>query len=201
LVDRKGKTHKNKKIVEYNHQCRYKCNTNVPEDIRKEIFNQYWETGDWELQSAFLNRAIILNPVSRKNANATKNKSVSCVYIIGEFGVCQDFFKKTLCISNKKIQNIVNKKKMSVTGVSPRDNRGKNMPANKISEKRVNIIKENINKYHKYTNHYTREKNPNRKFVPIGLTIKEMYKAYQEFCNTVKHVEPKKKVFMDIYLT
>lgn len=87
-VDRKGKTHKNKKIVEYNHKCRYKCNTNIPEDIRKEIFNKYWESGDWELQSAFLNGAITLNPVSRKSANATKNKSVSCVYILGEFRVC-----------------------------------------------------------------------------------------------------------------
>lgn len=32
-VDRKGKIHKNKQLVEYNHQCRYKCNTNIPEDI------------------------------------------------------------------------------------------------------------------------------------------------------------------------
>lgn len=125
-VDRKGKTHKNKKIVEYKHQCRYKYNTNLPEDIRKEIFNRYWETGNWELQSPFLNGTITLNPVSRKRANATKNKSVSCVYIIGGFRVCQEFFKKTLCIANKRIQNIVNKK-MSVTGVSPRDNRGKKM--------------------------------------------------------------------------
>lgn len=194
-VDRKGKTHKNKRIVEYNHQCRYKCNTNIPEDVRKEIFNEYWKTGNWELQSAFLNGAITLNPVSRKSTNAIKNKSVSCVYSIGEFRVCQKFFKKTLCLSNKRIQNIVNKKKMSVSGVSPRDNRGKKIPANKISEERVNIIKEHINKYPKYTSHYTREKNPNRKFLPTGLTIKEMYKAYQEFCNTVKHVEPEKESF------
>lgn len=84
---------------------------------------------------------------------------------------------------------------MSVSGVSPRDNRGKKIPANKISEKRVNIIKEHINKYPKYTSHYTREKNPNRKFLLTGLTIKEMYKTYQEFCNTVKHVELEKESF------
>jgi len=100
-VDRKGKTHKNKRIVEYNHQCRYKCNTNVPEDVRKEIFNEYWKTGNWELQSAFLNGAITLNLVSRKSANAIKNKSVSCVYSIGEFIVCQEFFKKHFAYPTK----------------------------------------------------------------------------------------------------
>lgn len=36
-VNRKANTHTNKKLVDYNHQCRYKCNTNTPEDIRKEI--------------------------------------------------------------------------------------------------------------------------------------------------------------------
>lgn len=143
-----------------------------------------------------------MNPVCRKKANATKNKSVSCVYITGEFKVCQKFFKKTLCISNKRIQNIVNKKKLSVSGVSPRDNRGKKIPANKIPEERVNIIKDHINKYPKYTSHYTREKNPNRKFLPTGLTIKEMYKAYQDFVIQRNMLSRKKKVFIDIlYLT
>lgn len=136
-----------------------------------------------------------MNPVCRKKANATKNKLVSCIYIIGEFRVCQNFFKKTLCIANKRIQNIVNIKKLSVSGVSPRDNRGKMMPQNKIPEERVNIIKDHINKYSKYTSHYTREKNPNRKFLPTGWTIKEMYKAFQEFCNTEKHVEPEIESF------
>lgn len=124
-VDRKGKTHMSKKLIEYNHRCKYQCNTNLPEDIRKEIFKKYWETGNWELQTSFLNGAITLNPVCRKSATATKAKSVSCIYTLGDFRVCQEFFKKTLCISNKRVQNIVNNRKMTVSGVSPRNKRGK----------------------------------------------------------------------------
>jgi len=198
-VDRKGKTHKNKKLVEYNHQCRYKCNTYIPEGIRKEIFKKYWETGDWELQSAYLNGAITINPVSRKSTTAIKNNSVSCIYTIGEFRVCKEFFIKTLCVSNKRVQNIVNKKKMSISGISPRDNRGKKVPPNKIPEERVNLIKEHINKFPKYTSHYTREKNPNRKFLPIGLTIRAMYNLYKTFCNEIKYVEPEKESFYSFY--
>jgi len=37
------------------------------------------------------------------------------------------------------------KKKMSVSGVSLRDNRGKKIPPNKIFEERANIMKEHIN--------------------------------------------------------
>lgn len=194
-VDRKCKTHMSKKLIEYNHRCRYQCNTNLPEDIRKEIFKKYWETGNWELQTSFLNGAITLNPVCRKSATATKAKSVSCIYTLGDFRVCQEFFKKTLCISNKRVQNIVNNKKMTVSGVSPRNKRGKKNPPNKISEERINIIKEHINQFPKYTSHYTREKNPNRKFLPTGLTVKEMYKLYQVFCNEVKHVAPEEESF------
>lgn len=53
---------------------------------------------------------------------------------------------------------------MSVSGISCRDNRGKKVPPNKILEERVNLIKKHINKFHKYTSHYTRKKNINRKF-------------------------------------
>lgn len=124
-VDQKGKTHTSKELIEYNHRCSYQSNTNLPEDIRKEIFKKYWETGNWELQTSFLNSAITLNPVCRKSATMTKAKSVSRIYTLGEFRVCHEFFKKTLCISNKRVQNIVNKKKILVPGVSPRDKRRK----------------------------------------------------------------------------
>lgn len=68
-------------MLEYNHQCRYKCNENLPDDKRKEVFDKYWELGSWELQTAFLNGSSIqLNSIKRKKVNAANNKSVSCTY-------------------------------------------------------------------------------------------------------------------------
>lgn len=195
-VDCKGEIHEGKKLIEYNRQCRYKCNTNIPEELREEIFHNFWKLGIWDLQTSFLNGSIELAPVQRKSNNvATKNKSVSCVYKLGQLRVCQEFFKKTLCISNKRVQNVVCKKKMSDSGVSPRDRRGRKVPVNKIPQERIDIIKEHINGFPMYSSHYTRAKNPNRKYLPEGLTVKEMYKMYKVYCEDVKHVPPEKESF------
>lgn len=139
-LDRKGKVHDAKKMLEYNHQCWYKCNENLPDDKRKEVFDKCWELGSWELQTAFLNGSIQSNSIKRKKVDAANNKSVSCTYSLGGFRVCQEFFKKTLSVSNKRIQNVVNNKKKTPCGVSPRDKRGKKVPANKILPEKIEII-------------------------------------------------------------
>ena len=57
-VDHRGKIHEGKKLLQYDHQCRYNCNLNLPEYRRREIFDKYWNLGNWELQSYFFNGTI-----------------------------------------------------------------------------------------------------------------------------------------------
>lgn len=64
--------------------------------------------------------------------------------------------------------------------------RGKKVPGNKIE-----IIKEHIQQFPKYCSHYSREKNPSRKYLPQGLNIRQMYKLYETFCEE-KEVVPEK---------
>lgn len=81
---------------------------------------------------------------------------------------------KTL-LKTKKLNNEV--------GVAREDKRGKKVHSNKISDRQIEIIKEHICKLPRYTSHYTRNKTPNRKFLPQDCNLKEMYKLYLEFFN------------------
>lgn len=115
-LDRKGKVHDATKMLEYNHQCRYKCNENLPEDHRKEVFDKYWELGSWELHNAFLNGSIQLSSIKRKKVDAANNKSVSCTNSLGGFRVCQELklksFKNTFS-NSQSIEAIIQEKKSS----------------------------------------------------------------------------------------
>ncbi|KAG8264993.1 hypothetical protein J6590_105147 [Homalodisca vitripennis] len=64
--------------------------------------------------------------------------------VLGGTRVCKAFFLKTFDISNKRLRNVVVKKKEASSDVAPRDKRGKKEPANKIPKERVDIIEELI---------------------------------------------------------
>lgn len=110
-VDRKGKMHMAKQVKPYDHNCRFKCNAEIGEDKRQKIFDEYWILGNWELQSSFLNSAIILNEPAKKKAGSQRQKSVSCQFYLAQTRVCKEFFFKTLDISNKRVTNVISKKK------------------------------------------------------------------------------------------
>lgn len=195
-MDQKKNLHQAKKVRELgNHNCRYECTNNISKEQRLSIFKEYWALSDWNLQTAFLNGTIEVEPVKRRNMNAVNSKQVSCIYNLGGFRVCKEFLMKTLDVSNKRLQNLVAKKKEVSTGVASKDKRGKATPPNKIPDIKIEIIKEHINKFPKYSSHYTRNKTPNRKYLPQDCSLKEMYKLYCEFCREEKQDEPVKESF------
>lgn len=181
-TDRKGRVHEEKKVKMYNHECRYNCNVNVSEAKRQVIFDQYWGLGNWELQSSYLNSAIVLEQPRKKIANAVRRKSFSCQYYLGKARVCKEFFLKTLDISNKRITNIASKKKGSDTCISPRDKRGHKVPANKVVKEKVDLVKEHISLFPRYSSHYSRQQAPNRKYLNVDLNQRKMYDLYKIFC-------------------
>lgn len=194
-VSRNNKLHENRCMREHIHQCRYNCNTQISDENRQTIFNDFWKLGSWELQTSFLNGAIELEPVKRKKLTAIYSKGVSCSYKLSGMRVCKEFFMRTLDVTNKRLQNVVEKKKTAISGVSFRDQRGRKEPSNKISQERIDSIKEHINKFPHYTSHYSRRDNPNRKYLDPRLNLKLMYDLYVTFCRDEKQVEPVKESF------
>lgn len=194
-IDRKMNLHKAKKLREYNHQCRFHCNTNITHEQREAIFKDYWKLGSWELQTSFLNGSVEIQPIKRRKATAVSNKSLSCYYILAGFRVCKTFFLKTLDISNKRIRNVIIKKNGNQSGISPRDKRGKKEPPNKIPAERVEIVMEHIRKFPNYSSHYSRARAPNKRYLCPNLNLSKMYKLYETFCREEKNVEPEKESF------
>lgn len=176
------------------HNCRFKCNDKFNEEKRREVFTDFWALGSWELQTSYLNGVIKLLPVKRRKVGVFYSKDVTCEYTLLNERVCKEFFLKTLDFSNTRLQNLINKKKLSSSGVSPRDTRGNRPPENKINQERISNIKQHINQFPKYVSHYSRKKNPKCKYLDPGLTIKKMYTLYQELC-AGKRIQPEKESY------
>lgn len=111
-VDRKGQQHGERRVRECIHQCRFQCNVNFVEEQRQDVFKHYWELGNWDLQSSYLNSCLTVEEPARKKKEGKGSKSLSCQYQLLGKRVCKQFFLSTLDVSNKRITNVINKKKI-----------------------------------------------------------------------------------------
>ncbi|CAG9826576.1 unnamed protein product [Diabrotica balteata] len=62
------------------------------------------------------------------------------------------------------------------------DNRGHGIPTNKISEERMNCVRKHIQNFPSYQSHYTRNKNPNRRYLSSDLNVTLLYRLYSVYC-------------------
>ena len=160
----------------------------------RDSFKHYWELGNWDLQSSYLNSCLTVEEPARKKKEGKGSKSLSCQYQLLGKRVCKQFFLSTLGVSNKRITNVINKKNNSTTGISPRDNRGRRLPGNKLCDAKVECAEEHIQSFPKYSSHYSRTQPPNRKYLSSHLNISKMYTLYKEFCQE-RQVEPVKESY------
>ena len=70
-------------------------------------------------------------------------------------------------------------------GVNLGDQRGRNEPPNKLSDKHLLIIRDHIMSYNPSISHYRREHAPKRLYLLSYLTITEMFDDYKKQC--IKH--------------
>lgn len=190
-IDRKGNLHGARSLKDYQHDCRFKCNINVSQTKRQEIFDEYWKLGEYNLQTSFIFSSTSLKDPDRvKKGDKVKERKVSVEYRLGGERVCKEFFCITLGESRKRIDNVVAKNiKSGNTGVSPKDRRGKKNPGNKITQDRISLIKEHINRFPRYVSHYTRVRHPTQKFLCSRLNTKKLYELYKDFC-VERNAEP-----------
>lgn len=70
------------------------------------------------------------------------------------------------------------------------DGRGKSTPGNKVD---ITEVVNHIKSFPAYSNHYTRARNPNRKFLNPDLTIKKMYDRMYCGVKKITKLQLKKK--------
>jgi hypothetical protein len=190
----KGEKKSAESVKTYKHNCRYKCNGNFTEESQKDISSDFWNLGSWDLQTSFLTY-----PPRWQSKTAIKSRKNSCTVLLKGKRVCEKFFIMTLNISVKHFDNMAKNK--TVSGVSPKDKRGKHEPANKISQSEFQFVKAHIQSFPKYSSHCSRDQNPYRKYLRSSLNIHKMYDLYKELCTQKGKTPVKESYYRHVFNT
>lgn len=115
--------------------------------------------------------------------------------------VCQNFFLKTLSISNgplnKALENV-----SEIGTFQGNDKRGRHFPANKTTEDVFNKVKQHIDSFPVTESHYVRRESK-RKYLDCKLSISKMYYLYKEKCVSLNEkpvsITTYKRIFCENY--
>ncbi|CAG5075385.1 Protein of unknown function [Cotesia congregata] len=117
----------------------------------------------------------------RINLNSYQNKltyrfKVNNAYV----QVCQQFFVKTVDISDKKVRIMMDKEKRSTSGSLLPDRRGHHEPVNKLSGEDVNRIRQHLSLLPKVPTHWCRRDSSKvyLERIKTKQAIYELYVAY-----------------------
>jgi hypothetical protein len=123
--------------------CKYKCSTNFPQNIREKICESFWNLKDYRRQKDFILANVKSAAPKRRrpsNPSSEVKRTNSKTFFLCEKRVCQNFFLKTLSISNGPLIKAFQYKNEYTNFFDSEDRRGKHEPSNKIKPNVVNSI-------------------------------------------------------------
>lgn len=138
-INRKGVEVKPKAFNNQPCKCRLNCSANLPVEVRKTIFNNFWKLGSWDLQTNFIVKTTeAMEPKRRTTGNETSRRCFSRRYYLSDVRVCKAVYLSTLQISPMRIDYCLRKK--NHFGVIYPDLRGKRNNATKEAKKTIEQI-------------------------------------------------------------
>lgn len=166
--------------------CCLHCFDKLNYEQRKRLFDGYWSSCDFNVQSAYLCGCVKTVEVKRRyTQSASSRRSHTRVYYVSKGGisvrVCKKAFLRIHGISNGRLDRAL-RAQIQNNGSPHTDQRGRHPPPNKTSEADVDLIKEHILSFPHYRSHYSRANNPHRRYLSPDLTISKMYALYKEWC-------------------
>lgn len=167
-----------------NDTCKRKCHFTFNEDVRQNIFNNFWAIGDHTKQWYFIASHVQSSNVKRRTVvldpSETARRQFSYFYYLpldgAEKPVCCSFFLGTLGINSKWVRTAMAKQKTN-HGVVPDDRRGKNKKPNVVSTVIRKDIMDHIKKFKTVEGHYTRKDSKSR-YLPESLNVRKMHSMY-----------------------
>ncbi|KAK5648067.1 hypothetical protein RI129_002959 [Pyrocoelia pectoralis] len=166
-----GKIHQAKTLKVYNHVCRYKCNENIPETKRRELFKEFYKLSSYDHQTAFLSSCVKKMEIKRKKGIIHNKNYSTCITLLNT-RVCKEFFLKTFDISNKRFTFVC--KKTNHLGMAQPDKRGKGKNHRKMNEENRTFVITHIKMFPRYKSHYSRKSNSETKYLSSNLNIKKI---------------------------
>jgi hypothetical protein len=206
-----GKTYVNRKRVIIKGKeclvanCSDGCLNKIGEDERKVIFDDFWKTGDKNVQDSFISSCIVTKVVGRRRSLssdgcARRNSTNEYFLVAGHLRhkVCKSFFMKTLNIGESRIRHIKRKNSESTSGVICMDMRGKHGNSRKIASTLKDGIRMHIKMFPLYQSHYARERT-DKLFLSPELNVRKMYELYVKQMNSVGEPSAKPWLYYSIF--
>ena len=163
-----------------NENCRLKCREKFPEEIRRQIFESFYASGDRNVQTQQLATLVTERETARKRgANPeSSRRNFSREYSLMKKGerikVCQKMFLSTFAIDEKRIRTVLHN--ITETGTPLPDGRGRHNN-HRREEQRTNYVMEHISTFKVLESHYVRRE-AKYEYLPSELTISQMYRMY-----------------------
>jgi len=140
-------------VIPLNCKCRFKCSETFSNDVRGKICADYYAMGDKFRQKDYLLQRLIVRRVQRRRIvskepsgieTLSQTTQISVAYYLEYQGtrhrVCQSFFLKTLCLSNRAVMTATDGKTVSGT-FSKMDFRGRQPSVNKTDDEHRQTVK------------------------------------------------------------
>ena len=170
--------------------CTLQCFDKIPEEQRKRLFTGFWETGDFNVQNAYICGCVRVLKTKRKYTKApSSRRKYSRVYYVKNGAVseqvCKSAFISIHGISSGRLERAISAQ-IKKSGSPHTDQRGRHTPGNKTSDDDLAFIKAHIQSFPRYQSHYSRSDNPHRKYLSPELSVAKMYQLYMEKCRQEK---------------
>ncbi|XP_022834716.1 uncharacterized protein LOC111362296 [Spodoptera litura] len=163
-------------------KCTRKCTANITEEQRQTIWDSYWDM-DIQRRRDFISRNVENNKIAIRYSNSTK-RNHTYIYRLLNHRVCKTMFLRTLGYTNDQAVLAVLKANFkfsktpdSAKASSAPDLRRRHKPKHSFTDEYRGIkeIDDFIELFHPTTSHYRLEHAPNRRYLPTGLTLSQMF--------------------------
>lgn len=165
--------------------CNDGCFTKLGENVVQQIFDDYWKLGDWSAQNAYLLSVVRAVPIKRKRTKKdVSSRPCNYEYIVKhsgkQYSVCKRGFNAIHGLQEGRLRYLF-KEKVTDTGMSIPDKRGKKTPPNRTPALALQRVHEHIKMLPVTQSHYTRAKSTKRVYLPSTTSIPRLYAKYLEF--------------------
>ncbi len=157
------------------------CTMFTEEEI-KDIFCQYYELGDTQLQREFITRHVKVSDVVQATTKGASRRKKTKQYFFSRNGckerVCQHLFISTLGISEKQARTAVDK--LNLSGFVERDKRGGRVESVIERDLKQNqLINDHIKRFPRVESHYCRATS-SKEYLHNDLSLTKMYDIFSK---------------------
>ena len=166
--------------------CRDGCFDKVTMPVIEALFKEFWGIGNYDAQTAYLQKLMAPMPVKRRRKPADETKrTCTIVYTVmygaTEHQVCRAGFLSIFGIGKKRASVALSKVTMGKTTVA--DQRGRKPTATKIVGAKAELVRKHIEMLPALSSHYSRATSK-RLYLDSNLTTVKLYDMYCEFMDS-----------------